>query len=252
MNRAIILLACILLFTTANAQDLLVETFYLKNGSVITGTVVEYVPNRTYTIVTSTGDKFVFDIEDIEKVTRGTESKSQQKLAKSVNSLDLFKKGNHSLIEAGAGFGNRKYGINIFKADFVNGHRFNEKLFVGLGVGVRLTFDEDFPAIVPLFINGRYNFKVNKPISPMASLSAGTVFNTLDGFNNGGLMINPSFGFLFNQDGNYLFHLSLGYDVMHVTFVKELYKSPYTYSIPTIVRNVRLSEAFVFNLGVSF
>jgi|GEM_PF-1876223 len=46
------------------------DVVYLKNGSVIHGTIIEQVPGVTYTIKTNFGDTFVFKVEEIEKITK--------------------------------------------------------------------------------------------------------------------------------------------------------------------------------------
>ncbi len=46
------------------------DVVYLKNGSVIRGTIIEQVPNVQIKIKTSDGSIFVYKIEEIEKMTK--------------------------------------------------------------------------------------------------------------------------------------------------------------------------------------
>ena len=65
------LLFCIITFSmcTILAQQL-EDVVYLKNGSVIHGTIIEQVPNVSVKIKTKDGNVFVYKIEEIEKMTR--------------------------------------------------------------------------------------------------------------------------------------------------------------------------------------
>ncbi len=51
-------------------QDKLVDVVYLKNGSIIRGTLLDQDPTKFVKIQTADGSIFVFKIEEIEKVTR--------------------------------------------------------------------------------------------------------------------------------------------------------------------------------------
>lgn len=46
------------------------EVLYLKNGSVIHGTIIEQVPGVSYKIKTKSGDIFVFKADEVEKITK--------------------------------------------------------------------------------------------------------------------------------------------------------------------------------------
>ena len=46
------------------------DVVYLKNGSVIQGTVVEQIPNQSIKIQTADGNLFVYRIEEILKITK--------------------------------------------------------------------------------------------------------------------------------------------------------------------------------------
>ena len=46
------------------------DVIYLKNGSIIHGVIIEQVPNVKYKIQTYDGNVFVFEVENIEKITK--------------------------------------------------------------------------------------------------------------------------------------------------------------------------------------
>lgn len=52
-----------------NAQQY-VECVYLKNGSIIKGTIVEQIPNETLKIKTADGSLFVYSFADVVKITK--------------------------------------------------------------------------------------------------------------------------------------------------------------------------------------
>ncbi len=46
------------------------DVVYLKNGSIIRGMIIEQVPNKSIKIQTSDNNIFVYQIDEIEKMTR--------------------------------------------------------------------------------------------------------------------------------------------------------------------------------------
>lgn len=70
MKIILVILTFFALSSTGIAQLQYEEVIYLKNGSVIRGTIVEWVPNVSLTIVTRDENVFVWKIEEIERVTR--------------------------------------------------------------------------------------------------------------------------------------------------------------------------------------
>lgn len=63
----------------ANAQEGSNHVLYLKNGSIIRGTIIEVVPNKFVKIKTNDGSVFVFDIEQVLKVTKVRDNASSMK-----------------------------------------------------------------------------------------------------------------------------------------------------------------------------
>ena len=246
MKKSILILIAIFFSLPVLAQTQ--ETIHLNNGTVVSGTIVEYVPNKTYTIMTADGNKFVFEIKDIAKITYGSTAGSA-KASPSLNK-NLFAPGYHGFVETGIGAGMGTYGLDMFKIDFVNGHRFNENLFVGGGIGLRQPTAGDWPAFIPIYANGRYNLSPSKVAVPFASLSAGVAFNSDEGLSEGGLVVNPAIGVYLNKFSSILVNLSIGYDIMDVPFfeIKTLPVFPYS----TVSRRIRSTESFVFNVGITF
>ncbi len=248
MKKTILILVAVFFSLTAGAQNKSQETIHLNNGTVVSGTIVEYVSNTTYTIITSDGNKFVFEVKDIAKITWDLPS-AKTKLPNG-SAKNHFAKGYHGFVETGVGAGMGTYGLDMFKLDFVNGHRFNENLFVGGGIGLRQPTADNWPAFIPIYANGRYNLSPSKVAVPFASLSAGVAFNSDEGLSEGGLVVNPAIGVYLNKFNSVLVNLSIGYDLMDVPFfeLKTLPVFPYS----TISRRIRSTESFVFNVGITF
>ena len=55
------------------AQESYQDVVYLKNGSIIKGTIIEQVPNESIKIQTADGSIFVYKMEEILKMTKEME-----------------------------------------------------------------------------------------------------------------------------------------------------------------------------------
>lgn len=67
-------LVCAVVFVFAAAAPLVaqdrVDVVYLKNGSVVRGTIVEQVPNESIKLETADGSIFVFKMSEVERIVR--------------------------------------------------------------------------------------------------------------------------------------------------------------------------------------
>ena len=68
----LILLSVLLILSVAImvAQTVYRDVVYLKNGNVIKGTIVETIPEKSIKIETADGNLFVYNMSDIEKLTK--------------------------------------------------------------------------------------------------------------------------------------------------------------------------------------
>lgn len=76
------LLACLLMSIAtfslyAQSQQNLQDVVYLKNGSIIHGIIIEQVPGKTIKIQTADQNVFVYEMDEIEKLTREPLPESQ-------------------------------------------------------------------------------------------------------------------------------------------------------------------------------
>lgn len=68
-----------LLSVEVSAQESSSHILYLKNGSIIRGTIVEIVPNKLVKIKTNDGSLFVFEMEQVLKVIKASDNTSSMR-----------------------------------------------------------------------------------------------------------------------------------------------------------------------------
>lgn len=69
MKKIILSLTLTLCVTLSFAQAMQ-DVVYLKNGSIIHGTITQLVPNEKVTISTADGSMFVYDMDEVDKITK--------------------------------------------------------------------------------------------------------------------------------------------------------------------------------------
>lgn len=70
MKKSIFTLAMIAFTLTAFSQNNYRDIVHLKNGSVIKGMIIEQVPNEQIKLETSDGSVFVYEMDEIEKMSK--------------------------------------------------------------------------------------------------------------------------------------------------------------------------------------
>ena len=129
------------------------EVVYLKNGSVIRGTVIEQQPNVLLKVKTADGSIFVYPMNEVEKITKEESEKS--------NRIRTDVKGYRGSVEVGTIVNFKASGIPIDKGAFSittsHGYQFNPYIFLGTGFGL------DYHAagkhlFIPLFVDLCTNF----------------------------------------------------------------------------------------------
>ena len=80
MNKKLIFSLLLFISTLAGscfAQQKTTDVVYLKNGSIIRGSIQELTPNEKVKILTSDGSLFVYQMDEVEKVLKETVVESQ-------------------------------------------------------------------------------------------------------------------------------------------------------------------------------
>lgn len=179
----------------------MIEILHLKNGSKIKGMIIEQVPNVSIKIQTSDGSVFVYQISEVEKITKEVvpdqviESKTRNTVVIDrdrsgfVNVTELsygIGVGEYSGVSSGYGFNgeiSEPNKDNYARLTTVNGlGLFHGLMSAGLGVGVEYYYDAEVIQI-PLFADIRL-MPVSGSVSPSIVLQGGYSINT-DGHERG-------------------------------------------------------------------
>ena len=217
------------------------EVVYLKNGSIIKGSIVEWVPNESLTIQTADKSIFVCKISDIERVKREIEETQSPTKQKSIINTSLYE----SNIALGYGAASGKYGVDVLCFNWVYGKNLDKHHFIGGGTGVR-HFDEINMTMIPILVDYRYRIN-NNDIAPFVRLSTGYSINVSDGLDNSGFLVDPRIGMEIKLSNSVL-NIDFGYQTQQMAFLTI--NDPLN---PAYFSKVyRFSESLKFSVGLSF
>ena len=180
------------LLSTVSAQALK-DVVYLKNGSVIRGTIVEQVPNESLKITTKDGSIFICQMGDVERITKEVPVKRNLKEEVKVKYRGFVDLG--YTIGVGAVLNSDRveltttHGVQIFP-----------ELFVGAGAGINFYHSSDGAIALPFFVDVRTDI-LRSNITPFVDLKVGYSFGNVCG-----LFVTPSVGCKVNR-----LDFSLGY-----------------------------------------
>ncbi len=150
------------------------EVVYLKNGSIIRGVIMEQVPGETLKIGTKDGNVFVYQMNEVEKITKETSLKKDDDFSLGAGN----KRGYKAFIDAGYTFGIGDFNEDRVEIITSHGVQINPYVYIGGGVGANYWIDSEFS--VPVFFNSRINF-INKQISPYLDIKVGYSFFDVEG-----------------------------------------------------------------------
>ena len=146
------------------------KTFYLKNGSIIKGVVIEEIPGKEYKVKTSDGNIFVFKADEIKKITlEDSTNKPKSKESELTDKLTFY---NLNELSVGAMIEEDASTYN-FGVSSINGITLNNQLSLGVGVELQLTGIGNF---VPIYSDIRFNFS-KTPKTFFTFLNAGVAIS---------------------------------------------------------------------------
>ncbi|MEI7501123.1 MAG: hypothetical protein WCK84_11835 [Bacteroidota bacterium] len=213
---------------------------YLKNGSIIRGTIIEQIPNESVRIETADKSVFVYRMNEISKIAKETKlttytpsnkkesgsSKSKDNASTSAASTSTAsaskgekKSGYYGSIRAGGGIGlGNSQDVAILKLDIINGYRFNQYFAAGIGIGGQDYFSTDLSNhsyCGSIFANfmGRYP---DTKIAPYLGVGCGYTFQITPSFGGLGFLLNPTVGVSFRL-GKSTIELGVGYLMQNVS-----------------------------------
>lgn len=139
-------------------------------------------------------------------------------------------KGYEKTVELGAGIGVGEYSNTSFGASMINGYRFNEYFYLGLGVGFgysnalngvdidKYGYTTEYRTdayLIPIYASIKANFTKSN-ISPFFRFNIGYTFDANQYIKDApGLMIEPSIGVDFKINDKNTIYTALGFNLQH-------------------------------------
>jgi hypothetical protein len=205
------------------------DVVHLKNGSVIRGIIVEQVPNESLKIETRDGNIFVYQMDEVEKMTKETTTSRSPRAGRStvnrVTREQKFKEFNKpqgylGIVEVGGGLGLGNYAAQRASVSVINGYRFFPQFAVGIGVGLEAFFytwhnhnnGDTFTGSegsIPIFLHLRSDF-IDGKVTPYVAVNTGYNISWSGGYIDS-KMIDPSFGVSFNAGRKNHIMIGVGY-----------------------------------------
>lgn len=220
MKKIAIFIMMLICAVSLNAQNYknYQDVIYLKNGSVIRGTILYQLDNedtnKSIKIAVASAhipygetfgkNIFVYQNDEIEKITK---EKKIDKL-----NQEIKNKGYQGIIELGyiisVDLSSTPWSYTYLKFNIINGYKFNQHISLGIGTGVRYGSSS-----IPLFIDFRAKFNNNNNnIFPYLSIDVGYVFgrtNYVSAF-----LFNPNFGVGIKLTDKSSINISIGYELV--------------------------------------
>ncbi len=146
----LIMLALLIAIVSSTAQNVV----NLKNGSIIRGELIEYIPGEKTTIQTQDGNIFVFNDEDVASVIRDESTENATNKIAGYNEKYLAPRGYRGFIDI------TPFDLTIqslaFSLNTTHGYQFNHNVFVGGGVGFSANYANGFFSI-PIYASFKGN-----------------------------------------------------------------------------------------------
>lgn len=232
------------------AQQQMQDVVYLKNGSVIRGFISEFIPDSSVTIKTEGQSVFVFEMSEVEKITR-----EEQPVIKKERVPYIKEKGYFNETEFCVLLGDGASGFTTGESLLtVNGYQVNRFFRVGAGVGVARynNYDNTF---IPLFARVSGDM-VKFRVTPIYFVDAGYGFlvgreetdsNIEELGSQGGLLIHAGAGLKFYTATKASFTLAVGYNLQ-----KSSREYQYVWSEGYAYKETRAYQRITLGCGVNF
>jgi hypothetical protein len=259
MKRIIIgLIILVLNFTAWGQSNAYIEVVYLKNGSIIRGTIIEQIPNVKLKIETRDGNVFVYTYEEIEKITKEIVPTQDQKEDSDVNRRNQNKNEggymrsgyfNATELLISSGFGEAKNnGYSNFKNNsrfygFRTSHGYQASPHFAFGIGTGLIIG-NYDNYIPIFIDMRFPLGKNK-FRATFNIAGGTILKE-----TGNYFVNPSIGMKIYLSKRSSFNLNFGTYTRPITVNKQV-PVPYGYAAAYKNLNYVIND-FLLTIGFSF
>lgn len=228
----------------AEAQRKSRDAVYLKQGSIITGSLLQYDSLRGIRISNDCGI-WQYSFQEVDSV---------RIFAMNPRSA-LKKRGYYNLGSLGLLFGEGNKGTQPFASlTMVNGWQFDQRLFAGIGLGYE--FYEW--GVLPLFADIKYHFRPDA-VTPFVSFKVGYSFPLTETTGNadyyqtegktfGGVLVNPEVGINFPVGAHNAVVLGIGYHYQELSWKEPEYQWSYYQSkrVYTHFNRISLRVGFIF------
>ncbi len=239
MKKTLLVLS-ILISTIGLKAQKLTDVVFLKNGSILKGTLVEQ-SDTLVKIETCCGSIFAFKPNEILKMDQ--ETYRSEKALKEKGYLNYTSMG----VLIGTGRVEKEAPFSLLME---HNYRFNKYFSAGLMAGLETLNETVLPAgingkaMFPLYrggavylgVTGGYSISLEKP--PMISYYEITAAK-------GGILFNPEVGFIAGSGGNGSFFMSVGYRYNQLNYVREDYYSG-------IVERKQIYNRLSIKIGICF
>ncbi len=167
-----IFLSTIVLFLislSVSAQNYRRDIVYLKNGSIIKGEIIEQVPSKTLTIQTADGSSFVYNVDDILKITKEKQVLYKEKQSNNLKQVVVDKpkgspKFNYYSFNVGAG---NSFNANLAELNFAGQSGFGGMVKLGGSIGIN---DSDY-SLAYLAVGPSYSFSAGSTIGVVSLMT---------------------------------------------------------------------------------
>ena len=215
------------------------EVVYLKNGSIIRGTIIEQVPGESLKIQTGDGSIFVFFLSEVSKITKEGTMKAYSSTRKYSVPGNGVKTGYRGFIDLSYTVGTGDYSSGRVEFSTSQGYQFNPYFYAGLGAAVHY-YHEDDVVEVPIFADFRADI-LDQKISPFIDLKLGYTVHE-----NTGFYMSPTVGCRFGLGENVALNVGIGYTM------QKMEVNYFTYSYSYAGSERKNIGGFSFRVGLEF
>jgi hypothetical protein len=212
-GRLILVFLLLIAAGPLTAQEFSEDVVYLKNGSIIRGTILEQKPGEYIKIATHDRNIWVFKMEEVEKITRETV------VIKGKEPVMLRPDGYYNVSEVGFSISRQMWGgySTGFSANTINGYKFNRFLATGVLVGIDHYYG--LP-MIPMGVDVRGTL-LKRSVSPyyyaQAAYSVPMPYENDLADYDGDIMLQAGMGMLFAINEDFGMVISTGYKVQKLT-----------------------------------
>lgn len=217
MIKRFVLSLALLLVTLCTWAEQTKSTVHLKSGEFVTGVITSRNSDKVAIISDADGQTYDFDMSEVDYISHEMKKKNYD--------TSKFR----GFIDLGYSLGMGKPCNDYWLIETSFGYQFTPNYYLGAGLGVHnfsarmssyplhhnqvnnpgLHNDPDWKyPFIPIYLEGRYNYRSETYNTPFASLKVGTTF-----INHKGFFASPTIGWHFASRQFFSFNIGLAYEL---------------------------------------